>query len=96
LNLKVDYVSLRFGGADADVKGVHNWLPDHNWYTAMVFYPVSWIRIRIALSFKINPDPDPGFRIQGFDDQKLKKIQPRKKLIFFDQKLPFLLIPRPP
>jgi hypothetical protein len=30
LNLKVDYVSLRFGGADADVKGVHNWLPDHN------------------------------------------------------------------
>ncbi len=30
LNLKVDYVSLRFGGADADVKGVHNGLPDHN------------------------------------------------------------------
>jgi hypothetical protein len=38
-----------------------------------------------------NPDPDPGF-----DDQKLKKVQLKKELAFFDPKLlPYLLIPVP-
>ncbi len=36
-----------------------------------------------------NTDPDP-IRIQGFNDQKLKKITDEKKnCIFFDQKLQF-------
>ncbi len=34
-----------------------------------------------------DPDPDP-IRIQGFNDQKLKKIAAEKTIIFFyDQKL---------
>jgi hypothetical protein len=36
-----------------------------------------------------DPDPDP-IRIQGFNDQKLKKITAEKKIKFFlDQKLQF-------
>jgi hypothetical protein len=37
-----------------------------------------------------DPDPDP-IRIQGFNDQKLKKITAEKKIefFFFDQKLQF-------
>ncbi len=36
-----------------------------------------------------DPDPDP-IRIQGFNDQKLKKITAEKKITFFlDQKLQF-------
>ncbi len=33
-----------------------------------------------------DPDPDP-IRIQGFNDQKLKKNNSWKKKLFFDQKL---------
>ncbi len=50
-------------------------------------------------SDSLNPDPDPAFklkpdpdliRIQGFDDQKLKKkIKQKIFFIFFDQKLQF-------
>ncbi len=37
-----------------------------------------------------DPDPDP-IRIQGFNDQKLKKNNSRKKIkFFFDQKLQFI------
>jgi hypothetical protein len=32
-------------------------------------------------AFQMNPDPDP-IRIQGFDDQKLKKKMPRKIILF--------------
>jgi hypothetical protein len=32
-------------------------------------------------------------RIQGFDDQKLRKIQPKKKFIFFDKKFQFTYTP---
>ncbi len=48
------------------------------------------IRIRIQrLRLETNPDPDP-IRIQGFNDQKLKKNYSWKKnLIFFYQKLQF-------
>jgi hypothetical protein len=46
------------------------------------------IRIRIQrLRLETNPDPDP-IRIQGFNDQKLKKNYSWKKKIF-DQKLQF-------
>jgi hypothetical protein len=40
-------------------------------------------------------DPDP-IRIQGFNDQKLKKKQLKKKLNFFLIKNCNLPIPRPP
>jgi hypothetical protein len=45
------------------------------------------IRIRIQrLRLETNPDPDP-IRIQGFNDQKLKKkLQLKKNLIFFGSK----------
>jgi hypothetical protein len=48
------------------------------------------IRIqRIRIEDNTDPDPDP-IRIQGFNDQKLKKITAEKKnLIFFYQKLQF-------
>jgi hypothetical protein len=41
-------------------------------------------------AFQMNPDPDP-IRIQGFDNQKLKKKNTAKKFFtsFFDQKLQF-------
>jgi hypothetical protein len=42
-----------------------------------------------------DPDPDP-IRIQGFNDQKLKKITAEKKLNFFWIKNCSLPIPRPP
>jgi hypothetical protein len=43
----------------------------------------------LRLETNTDPDPDP-IRIQGFNDQKFKKITAEKKnLIFFDQKLQF-------
>jgi hypothetical protein len=49
---------------------------------------IHFIRIRIQ-HFRLNTDPDPiRILIQGFNDQKLKKITAGKKT-FFDQKLPF-------
>jgi hypothetical protein len=39
-------------------------------------------------AFQVNPDPKP-IRIQGFDDQKLKKKYSRK--YFFDQKFEFTI-----
>ncbi len=54
--------------------------------------PVFRIRmnfLRIRIRMEANTDPDP-IRIQGFNDQKLKKITAEKKLhFFFDQKLQF-------
>jgi hypothetical protein len=47
------------------------------------------IRIqRLRLETNTDPDPDP-IRIQGFNDQNLKKITAEKKLNFFVQKLQF-------
>ena len=40
--------------------------------------PIHLIRIQIQ-RFRLNTDPDP-IRIQGFDDQKLKKIYSRASL----------------
>jgi hypothetical protein len=50
--------------------------------------PHSFFRIRIQRSrLGTNPDPDPDtIRIQGFNDQKLKKNCSRKKLNFFISK----------
>jgi hypothetical protein len=48
------------------------------------------VEISVADPDSLNPD-----QIQGFDDQKLKKIQ-LKKFICFDKKICDLLIPRPP
>jgi hypothetical protein len=42
-----------------------------------------------------DPDPDP-IRIQGFNDQKLKKITAEKKIKFFFDQNGNLPIPRPP
>jgi hypothetical protein len=44
------------------------------------------IRIRIWIQhFRLNTDPDPDLiRIQGFDDQKLKKFTAEKNLNFFE------------
>jgi hypothetical protein len=54
-----------------------------------------WIRIQ-HFRMNTNPDPDP-IRIQGFNDQKLKKkLQLKKKLNFFLIKNCNLPIPRPP
>jgi hypothetical protein len=55
------------------------------------------IRIqRIRMEANTDPDPDP-IRIQGFNDQKLKKITAdRKKINFFWIKNCNLPIPRPP
>ncbi len=40
--------------------------------------------------FRLNTDPDPDpIRIQGFNDQKFKKITAEKIYFFLDQKLPF-------
>ncbi len=56
---------------------------------------IHFIRIRIQLQhLRLNTDPDPDpiqIRIQGFNDQKLKKkFQLKKKIKFFwDQKLQF-------
>jgi hypothetical protein len=52
---------------------------------------IHFFQIRIQrLGLEANTDPDP-IRIQGFNDQKLKKkkLQLKKNLIFFDQKLQF-------
>ncbi len=51
---------------------------------------IHFFRIRIQnLRMNINTDPDPIW-IQGFHDQKLKKIRAEKFfLFFFDQKLQF-------
>ncbi len=55
---------------------------------------INFFRIRIqSLMLETNtdpvPDPDP-IRIQGFNDQKLKKITAQNfYFIFFDQKLQF-------
>ncbi len=48
---------------------------------------IHFIRIRIQ-HFRLNTDPDP-IRIEGFNDQKLKKIKAGKNYIFLDQKLQF-------
>ncbi len=52
-----------------------------------------WIRIRIriqSLMLETHTDPDPPIRIQGFNDQKLKKNYSWKFfLIFFYQKLQY-------
>ncbi len=40
-------------------------------------------------AFQVNPDPDP-IRIQGFDDQKMKKKNINEKI--FDQKLPLTYV----
>jgi hypothetical protein len=45
-------------------------------------------------AYQVNPDPDP-IRIQGFDDQKLKKKYSRKFILSFLLKSCNLLIPRP-
>ncbi len=53
-----------------------------------VLYPGLWIRIQ-SLMLETNTDPDP-IRIQGFNDQKLKKNYSRNFfLFFFDQTLQF-------
>jgi hypothetical protein len=51
---------------------------------------IHFFRIR-RLRLETNPDPDPDpIRIQGFNDQKLKKMTAEKKIKFFwDQKLQF-------
>jgi hypothetical protein len=51
---------------------------------------IHFIRIRIQ-HFRLNTNPDPEpIRIQGFNDQKLKKSTAEKKIkFFFDQKLQF-------
>ncbi len=47
------------------------------------------IRMEANTDPETDPDPDP-IRIQGFNDQKLKKIPAEKKIkFFFDQKLQF-------
>jgi hypothetical protein len=58
----------------------------------------SRIRIRIQrLRLETNTDPDPDpIRIQGFNDQKFKKITAEKKVKFFFIKNCNLRIPRPP
>ncbi len=55
---------------------------------------IHWVRIR---HFRPSTEPDPdATRIQGFDDQKLKKITVRKKFYIFFFKKCNLFIPRPP
>ena len=52
---------------------------------------IHFLRIRIRIQWirmEANTDPDP-IRIQGFNDQKLKKNHSSKSLFFFDQKLQF-------
>ena len=51
---------------------------------------IQWIRMEANTDPDTDPDPDP-IRIQGFNDQKLKKkITAEKKIKFFlDQKLQF-------
>jgi hypothetical protein len=49
------------------------------------FPPKLWIRI-LDPAFQVNSDLDP-IRIQGYDDQKLKKKKTDEKI--FDQKLQF-------
>jgi hypothetical protein len=49
---------------------------------------IHFIQIRIQ-HFRLNTDPDP-IRIQGFNDQKMEKVQLKKKITFYlDQKLQF-------
>jgi hypothetical protein len=44
---------------------------------------INLIRIQIRIQhFRLNTDPDP-IRIQGFTDQKLKKINSKKIFLFF-------------
>jgi hypothetical protein len=48
---------------------------------------IQWIRMEANTDPDTDPDP---MRIQGFNDQKLKKKQLKKKIkFFFDQKLLF-------
>ena len=48
---------------------------------------IQWIRMEANTDPDTDPDP---IRIQGFNDQKLKKITAEKKIkFFFDQKLQF-------
>jgi len=50
---------------------------------------IHFIRIRIQ-HFRLNTDPDPDWvRIQGFNNQKLKKKNYSWKKNFLDQKLQF-------
>ncbi len=57
---------------------------------------IHFIRIRIQ-HFRLNTDTDPDpIRIQGFNDQKFKKIPAEKKIKFFFIKNYNLPIPRPP
>ncbi len=56
---------------------------------------INFIRIRIQ-HFRLNTDPDPvPIRVQGFNDQKLKKItvENKKNILIKNYNLP---IPRPP
>ncbi len=58
---------------------------------------IHFLRIRIQrlrLETNTDPDTDPDpIRIQGFNDQKFKKITAEKKVnFFFDQKLSFALL----
>ncbi len=65
-------------------------------FKAGLWIRIHFLRIRIRIQWirmeantDTDPDPDP-IRIQGFNDQKLKKNQLKKKLnFFFDQKLQF-------
>ena len=54
---------------------------------------VVWSLVSLRTGFRIRTDLM-WIRIQGFDDQKLKKIYHWKKIIFFCSKITF--IPRPP
>ncbi len=55
------------------------------------------IRVVDPYSFFTDPDPDPDpIRIQGFNDQKLKKITAENFFYFFLIKNCNLPIPRPP
>ncbi len=66
----------------------------HSVFTTGFRIRIHLIRIRIQ-HFRLNTDPDP-IRIQGFDDQKFKKIYMKIFFLFLDQKLRYNLpIPRP-
>jgi hypothetical protein len=70
-----------------------DFLPQNQSFETLTFFSVFRIRIHFfrirRLSLETNTDPDP-IRIQGFNDQKLKKITAEKKIKFvLDQKLQF-------
>ncbi len=65
---------------------------DRSTFLAGLRIRIHFIRIQIWIQhFRLNTDPDPDpIRIQGFNDQKLKKIPAEKKITFFFlQKLQF-------